>query len=305
MTKEEQRLRAEQEVLKAMESGVPIVDLDIFKRVQNLTLSEQALNQISYTEDLYKEYHDIILSLPDNLRSDYLQTLKREDIINNQVVEQENSFLLALYYNTHPKNAMDEMIRCCNSEITASEFIKIHDKLLDGTSSEDQKGLREDNLKFVGKYIFGQRQIVYFPILAKDIMEALTKYLDLINDKKAIQSKEDAFLKPIIYHGLLAALQLFKDGNTRYARLIQHINLWYYTNQTLGYNFPLPTVYATRQYAGSRAHYRELIKNIAVTEDNKAWNEWIIFNLKCLQNNIWVNQSNIETLKRRKKLENF
>ena len=40
MTKEEQRLRAEQEVLKAMESGVPIVGLDIFKRVQNLTLSE-------------------------------------------------------------------------------------------------------------------------------------------------------------------------------------------------------------------------------------------------------------------------
>ena len=283
-----------------MKSGVPIVDLDIFKRVQDLTPSEQVLNQISYTEDLYKEYHDMIMSLSSSLRSNYLQILKSEDIINNQVVEKENSFLLALYYKTHPKNAMDEMIRCCNSEITASEFIKIHDKLLDGTSSEDQKGLREDNLKFVGTYVAGQRQIDYFPILEKDIVKALREYLSLINDKKRVQSKEDAFLKPIIYHGLLAALQLFKDGNTRYARLIQHINLWYYTNQTLGYDFSLPTVYATKQYAADRASYRGLIKSIAITENDDAWNNWIIFNLKCLQNNIWVNQSNIETLKRRK-----
>ena len=230
----------------------------------------------------------------------YFLQVKSEDIINNQVVEKENSFLLALYYKTHPKNAMDEMIRCCNSEITASEFIKIHDKLLDGTSSEDQKGLREDNLKFVGTYVAGQRQIDYFPILEKDIVKALREYLSLINDKKRVQSKEDAFLKPIIYHGLLAALQLFKDGNTRYARLIQHINLWYYTNQTLGYDFSLPTVYATKQYAAGRASYRGLIKSIAITENDDAWNNWIIFNLKCLQNNIWVNQSNIETLKRRK-----
>uniref|UniRef100_UPI0040277DA3 Fic family protein n=1 Tax=Candidatus Ventrenecus sp. TaxID=3085654 RepID=UPI0040277DA3 len=300
MTKDEKRLQAEKEVLKAMKSGVPIVDLDIFKRVQDLTPSEQALNQISYTEDLYKEYHDMIMSLSSSLRSNYLQILKSEDIINNQVVEKENSFLLALYYKTHPKNAMDEMIRCCNSEITASEFIKIHDKLLDGTSSEDQKGLREDNLKFVGTYVAGQRQIDYFPILEKDIVKALREYLNLINDKKRVQSKEDAFLKPIIYHGLLAALQLFKDGNTRYARLIQHINLWYYTNQTLGYDFSLPTVYATKQYAAGRASYRGLIKSIAITENDDAWNNWIIFNLKCLQNNIWVNQSNIETLKRRK-----
>ncbi len=300
MTKDEKRLQAEKEVLKAMKSGVPIVDLDIFKRVQDLTPSEQVLNQISYTEDLYKEYHDMIMSLSSSLRSNYLQILKSEDIINNQVVEKENSFLLALYYKTHPKNAMDEMIRCCNSEITASEFIKIHDKLLDGTSSEDQKGLREDNLKFVGTYVAGQRQIDYFPILEKDIVKALREYLSLINDKKRVQSKEDAFLKPIIYHGLLAALQLFKDGNTRYARLIQHINLWYYTNQTLGYDFSLPTVYATKQYAAGRASYRGLIKSIAITENDDAWNNWIIFNLKCLQNNIWVNQSNIETLKRRK-----
>ena len=293
-------MQAEKEVLKAMKSGVPIVDLDIFKRVQDLTPSEQVLNQISYTEDLYKEYHDMIMSLSSSLRSNYLQILKSEDIINNQVVEKENSFLLALYYKTHPKNAMDEMIRCCNSEITASEFIKIHDKLLDGTSSEDQKGLREDNLKFVGTYVAGQRQIDYFPILEKDIVKALREYLSLINDKKRVQSKEDAFLKPIIYHGLLAALQLFKDGNTRYARLIQHINLWYYTNQTLGYDFSLPTVYATKQYAAGRASYRGLIKSIAITENDDAWNNWIIFNLKCLQNNIWVNQSNIETLKRRK-----
>lgn len=300
MTKDEKRLQAEKEVLKAMKSGVPIVDLDIFKRVQDLTPSEQVLNQISYTEDLYKEYHGMIMSLSSSLRSNYLQILKSEDIINNQVVEKENSFLLALYYKTHPKNAMDEMIRCCNSEITASEFIKIHDKLLDGTSSEDQKGLREDNLKFVGTYVAGQRQIDYFPILEKDIVKALREYLSLINDKKRVQSKEDAFLKPIIYHGLLAALQLFKDGNTRYARLIQHINLWYYTNQTLGYDFSLPTVYATKQYAAGRASYRGLIKSIAITENDDAWNNWIIFNLKCLQNNIWVNQSNIETLKRRK-----
>ena len=300
MTKEEKRWQAEKEVLEAMKSGVPVVNLDIFEKVSQVKLNETVKNQLDYTLDLYKEYQENILKITPALQKHYLETLKNEDIINNQEVEKENSFLLALYYSIHSKNAMDDMLKwpAC---VTPENFVKAHDKLLEGTSSEDKKGLRHDNLKFVGTYVAGQREIDYFPILENDIDQAVKSFLNLLNNAK-IENEQDAFLKPLSYHGLLAALQLFQDGNTRYARLIQHLKLWEYTNEVLKKQFPLPIIYATKQYAASRSSYREYIKNIAVLNDDEAWNQWFIFNLKCLQNNIWVNESNIQTLQRRKML---
>ena len=88
----------------------------------------------------------------------------------------------------------------------------------------------------------------------------------------------DAIIKPIIYHGLLAALQLFKDGNTRYARTIQHVELWGMLNNIVSDHIDLPLIYATRQYFPFRGEYRDLIKNLAVNQED-AWDDWISFNI--------------------------
>ena len=98
-------------------------------------------------------------------------------------------------------------------------------------------------------------------------------------------------------HGLIAAYQMFNDGNTRFARLVQHELIRRNTNN-LGYSFEAPTFYATRLYYPLRAVYRGLITKLVLNHDNNAWKEWIKFNAKTFDNSIAVNYDNIVKLER-------
>ena len=211
-------------------------------------------------------------------------TSKNADIIDNQVLEQEDSFLMSLQREIEPISALDQTIDHYGKEFDKETFIKIHDDLLSGTSSEDKVGLRDNNLKFVGTWENNERKIQYFPIISDDVEEALRIFLAYYNANiNNVQNEYDAILKPIVYHGLIAALQLFNDGNTRFARTIQHVEMWGMLNKIVEEKIELPITYATRQYFPFRNKYRELIKNIAIEGNEEAWYDWFNFNLLRLQ----------------------
>lgn len=301
MTEKERYDQAVEEVNKIISEGkVPIVDLTIFDYLDQLQASENLKGKIEYTTEIYEDLIKQIKDLPPELKLKYLLTLKNADVIDNQVLEKEDSFLISLAQNMNPTTALDIAINHYGKEFTKEEFIYLHDHLLSGTSSSDKQGLREDNLKFVGTWENDERNIQYFPILSDDIDKALTKFLNYYNSNIDNTEKEyDAVLKPIIYHGLIAALQLFKDGNTRFARTVQHVELWGMLNNIVDKGIEMPIVYATRQYFPFRNQYRELIKNIAVQNSEEAWNEWFNFNLLRIQDNIYKNEQNIEMAKQR------
>lgn len=292
---------AEKEVRKLISEGkYSIVDLTIFDYLDELQASERLKGKIEYTMDIYQDLIKQIKDLPPELKLKYLLTLKNADVIDNQVLEEEDSFLISLAQNMDSTTALDIAINHYGKEFTKEDFIYLHDYLLAGTSSSDKQGLREDNLKFVGTWENGERNIQYFPIISDDIDKALTKFLKFYNSNIDNTEKEyDTVLKPIIYHGLIAALQLFKDGNTRFARTVQHVELWGMLNNIVDKGIEMPIIYATRQYFPFRNQYRELIKNIAIQNSEEAWNEWFNFNLHRIQDNIYKNEENIQIAKQR------
>ncbi len=297
----EEYLNAEAEVRKIIEEGnTPIVDLSIFDYLDTLIPADNIKGKIEYTIEEYEELLKMIKSLPALLQTKYLLTSKNGDVIDNQVLEKEDSFLMALQSEIEPVSALDQTIDHYGKEFDKETFIKIHDTLLSGTSSEDQVGLRDNNLKFVGTWENGERNIQYFPIISDDVEEALRIFLAYYNTNiDNVENEYDALLKPIIYHGLIAALQLFKDGNTRYARTLQHVEMWGMLNNVVDEKIELPITYATRQYFPFRNKYRELIKNIAINGNEEAWNDWFNFNLLRLQDTIYKSTSNVQTLQKR------
>lgn len=297
----EEYKKADEEVREIIAQGkYPIVDLTIFDYLDQLQASESLKGKIEYTMEIYEDLIKEIKNLPPELKLKYLLTLKNADVIDNQVLEEEDSFLVSLAQNMDPTTALDIAINHYGKEYTKEEFIYLHDYLLAGTSSSDKQGLREDNLKFVGTWENGEKNIQYFPIISDDIDKALTKFLNYYNSNIDNTEKEyDAVLKPIIYHGLIAALQLFKDGNTRFARTIQHVELWGMLNNIVDKGIEMPIVYPTRQCFPFRNKYRDLIKNIAIQNSEEAWNEWFNFNLLRIQDNIYKNGQNIELAKQR------
>jgi len=228
----------------------------------------------------------------------FLVQLKKADIIDNQSMEKEDSFLISLYSALEDKSAVDLLIENYGKKLDKEKLVLFHDKILNGTSSSKKNGLRTNNLKFVGSWENGRRIIQYFPILDSQIDDAIKEFLSFYNTNiNLISQRSDIFVKPIIYHGLLAALQLFKDGNTRFARTLQNVEIWGLFNTILEKPIDLPILYASRQYFPYRDDYRELLKNIAIKHNEESWNDWIIFNLKRLQDSLYVDDERLETIK--------
>lgn len=293
MTKEELE-QAKKEIQGLIESGANVVDLNIFDTIENYKIPENIKNIIDYFYEAYEEYHKIIMSENDENRTLFLKTLKEYDIKVSNEMEKEDSFMITLYREIYKECSIDMLIERINKKLTKQELIEIHDKLLSGTSTEHKIGLRTDNLKYVGTNYNNIRTVDYFPILSEKIDVAIDKFLELYNNNLSEKpNKYDIILRPIMYHGLIAALQMFNDGNTRFGRNIQHVELWRMLNENL-YKSELPLLYASKQYMGYRTNYRQCIRNIAVLNNAEAWTEWFRFNINRFEDTIYKNKQYLE-----------
>ena len=303
---DEEMKKAQQEVESIIASGAPIVKMNIFDVLDNYVPSERIKNIIEYTKDLYVELYDKLSEYTDDEKLMFLKALKESDIIDNQSIEKEDSFLIALRRNFESVFSIDLLLEKVNNNeyISKEDFINIHDTLLIGTSSENKLGLRDNDLKFVGsyqsnpqtKYFYENRAISYFPLKHTEIDAALDKFLNFYNSGIRPNDKYDVILLPMVCHGLIAALQLFKDGNTRYGRLFQNVLLYKLANEELNIDLELPLVYATRQYAAYREEYRKKIENIVLNNNAEAWEDWFSFNLKRIQDGIFYNSNCLDSL---------
>ena len=303
---DEEMKKAQQEVESIIASGAPIVKMNIFDVLDNYVPSERIKNIIEYTKDLYVELYDKLSEYTDDEKLTFLKTLKESDIIDNQSIEKEDLFLIALRRNFESVFSIDLLLEKVNNNeyISKEDFINIHDTLLIGTSSENKLGLRDNDLKFVGsyqsnpqtKYFYENRAISYFPLKHTEIDAALDKFLNFYNSGIRPNDKYDVILLPMVCHGLIAALQLFKDGNTRYGRLFQNVLLYKLANEELNIDLELPLVYATRQYAAYREEYRKKIENIVLNNNAEAWEDWFSFNLKRIQDGIFYNSNCLDSL---------
>lgn len=288
---------------EARESGIyPIAGLQLFEQVENFKMSTQLKDDINYiTEELY-EYLNSLQEFRDTNPGlkEFLSALKSEDIFENQKLEKENPFMVELYLQTKKEKAIDKLIRIAkqNKELTKSEFLSVHNALLYGTSSESDESIRKDNNTFVGYYNQDNIHFDYFPIDYKEINTAILYLLELYNNRLD-EAFDNVFLQPFAVHGLLGALQIFNDGNTRLGRIMQHVKLWELINETTEFEFENPPIYATKTYIPLREQYRMLICEIVKKNDNDIWNDWFRFNLNRIEDQIYKNNENIKVLKRK------
>lgn len=284
-------------VEKMRKSGdIPTVNLKIFDSIYSLPFSQFVVDHENDTEELYTHYINDVLELKDDDLISYLNAIKSVEIVDNQSLEKEDSFLMSLYMQTERTNAIDFLI---NNGVTLNRdaFINAHKLILKGTSSQkfSDKDHRIDNEAFVVRVENGNPMIRYFALLYTDIEEAIKKIMEFYNSDTY---DDRIFLKSQIIHGLVASLQLFDDGNTRYARILQNLKLSELTNKKYNYNLPLPALYGTRSYFPYRSKYRELIGNLAINPNYENWDTWFNFNLNRTEDAIFFIDNKLTAYKK-------
>ena len=274
-----------------------IVDIRVFDYIDDLRLDDKNLGLLEYTLELYRDYLDLLHTFSKTNLEKILKGLRNTEVIDNHVVERERYDWLINYQETHHSTAINYLIRKLFSEseeLNPAILSKAHEILMRGTSNEDEIDykFRKNNQHFVGYQENGMNVIEFLPISHDEIKTALQLLCTYYN-----QSENDinlVYTKPFIIHGLLAALQVFEDGNTRVARTIQHVKMFQATRELLNEPLNLPALYFSKTYIPYRKEYRDLISQIAIDPSVLTWNEWIRFNLNRVQDQIYFNEENLK-----------
>ncbi len=276
----------------------PIASLKLFEEVKNLVIYDYCIERELEILDKYLEYINNIYSLPENIQKKYLDSIKVQEIMDTQLLEKEDSYLLALYLMTKEECAMDYFLNDFPSmDINKNKIINAHKRLLEGTSSSmyAKKDHRTDNEAFVARCKNGEVTIRYFTIDYKDIDTAINNLIVYYNGNLHNQY---TLIKPILLHGLVGALQLFDDGNTRFGRMLQNMKMFELTNNNFDINLKSPALYNSRAYKDYIIQYREKLGAMVVEPGEETWNKWINFNLNRVEDQIYYANSKLNDYKK-------
>ncbi len=295
----------EQEIEKMEElrkSGLyPIVSLDIFETIADLKISDYIIEREQEVLEKYQEYLKNIFSLNKTKQDSYLKGIKTQEIMDTQVLEKEDSYLLNLFLQDKKKSALDYLLKVQRyplNQLTREEVIESHRKLLLGTSSSQyaKKDYRDNNLGFVSKSGKGDLKILYFSLPYQDIEQGIMNLTLYYNSEL---HEQYTLVKPCLIHGLVGALQMFQDGNTRLGRMLQNVKIYELTEKNLKYYFPTPAFYSSRSYFDYREQYREKLGDVAIHPTDATWDKWINFNFNRIEDQIYYMDHKLEQYKRR------
>ncbi len=273
--------------------------MELIERISEIKLNDRNKWSLEDINEKYSNYISEIAQFDEKLLSYYLNTIKQSEILNNQQSEVESSLLISLYKNMHRVNSIDKIIKLLSEQdnLTKENLQCLHKTLMAGTTSEaNGYNFRSDNNKFVGTINpDGSKRIDYIPVDYKEIPENMDKALAFLNNNKI----DNVFINPIVFHGVIAAMQPFDDGNTRLSRLVQHAKIWKNTNHLYAKDFKAPLIYLSKNYLITRGKYRKLINHLAIEQNNEAWNQWISYNLNMVDEQLYYLNSSIELIKKR------
>lgn len=267
-------------------------------RISEIQISDSTKFHLVDTFHAYEMYLYKLLQLDLKYRKLFLMNLKKREIVDNQEAELQESFLVELYGLTQRRDSIDLAMKYFEAgPITKCHLKRIHHSVIMGSSDDlpSNYDYRDNNERWVGYIGTNGRQVVdYVMPDYKDIDLLIRQTLDFLNERDPHSALDHVFIKSFIVHLLIAYIQPFGNGNTRLARVIQHGKIWDFAKNFEGKELPYPALYLSKNYLLTRSQYRNLIKEVVLSQNNEAWNHWFHYNLNMIDEQLFYTERNLE-----------
>ena len=211
----------------------------------------------------------------------------------NNILSNNSEYKNNLSYNNKEiNNAINCLCDIVDKQelLTKEDLITVHNCL---TKKNDS--FRKKDSIFVGSFsIKGLKIIDYVPINSSEIESSVTELLNFLNNN----NEDNPFLKPFIFHAILSIMQPFDNGNTRTAKVFQHVKIHELTNKLNDFKLEKPVIFLFDNYLITKGQYRYLLKELANNGDNELWNKWFKYNLYMADEQIYYNSEAIKKVKK-------
>lgn len=261
--------------------------MEALDKIMNYKLNSVVENHLEYTLKEYEDYIYSLMNLTSKNRERFLKAIKDLELRNNQEMEHEDPFLIALEissYDGKQRSSIDVMSNFVLQEqpLTTRRLEQIHRLIIKGTSDDREINYSIRNYDtYVYEVCNGIEKVSYVAPSPDEIKPYLRKLYSFLNEKN-INGDFDIFYKPILEHFYIAALQPFGNGNTRLARLVEYIEIFKLTREILGIKIESPALFMSKNHLLTRKTYRDSIANVICDPSDEKMNKWFNYNLNMI-----------------------
>lgn len=263
----------------AMNKPYQIPELPLFFNFESISIYKQ----LTLASRALAELKGVAKTIPNEsilLNTLVLQEAKDSSEVENIVTTQDELYKIDLdMKETLPKTAQKEVLRYRQAMHTGFDLVRKNKLLTNAVIKQIQQELEENTAGF--RAVPGtalknnQNETVYTPPQTKDEIEHYMSNLERFINDSALCNLDPLLKLPIIHHQF-ESIHPFYDGNGRTGRIINILFL--VANDLLD----LPILYLSRYINHNKSEYYKLIQKIrdAAPENEKEWENWILFMLK-------------------------
>lgn len=279
------------EVIKE-ETAQKIEYFDLFEFVDRINISSRVLEHMEYTNKDFDEYFKKLAKLEDKFVLYILASLAREEINNNQIVE--NHRIKELDFSI--TNLFFDSLR-----ISHNRLHNIHKFVM---KDED-----ENNKHKIGKYrktpvniskIMDGKEIIYwYGAEPEDIKKFMDKFIELYKSKTPSVLNTNPFLKSSLMHLLLVKIQPYFDGNRRTARIVHNIKFTEMINEIYNMNLKICPINLSESISLNFLSYIKALNNTYFDlehDNNEIINYWLNVMLSCYDEQLYRNKFIIDNM---------
>lgn len=240
----------------------------------------------------YITYLNMLSELSPTKRQVFLNTLKNNEIVNNQEMEHENPFLVQLELeasNSKKNTSIDIMTDSIleSKPLNIRKIEQLHRLIIHGTNDDKPENYKiRDKEAHVSEVNDGIEKVCYYAPSPEEIKPYLSKIIEFLNNEDN-KKEQDVFYNSILTHFYIAALQPFGNGNTRLARLIEYGSIFKLSREVLGSKIKSPALFVSKNYLMTRASYRDNISKLVNEPSDDNFNNWVNYNLNMIDEQLY------------------
>ena len=263
---------------------------DLFDFIKKIKISPCVLEQMEYINNDFDEYFKKLSKLDDKFVLYFLTSLARDEINNNQKVE------------NHKIKDFDFSIGNLffkSLEISHNRIHDLHKFVMKDDENKEKHGIYRKKPARVSRIFEDKEEIYWYGVEPEDIDKFMDNFLEVYKSRKPSVLDSNPFIKSSLIHLLLAKIQPYFDGNRRTARTLQNVKFTEIINEIYDMDLKICPINLSESISVNILSYLKGLNNTYFDlehDNNEIINYWFKIMLNMYEEQLYRNKYLIDNM---------